>query len=189
MRVYKVVADVEAFRSVYPADKAMWRNKLLFDGMPKLSGWPTPEFYYLYPKLSRGEFFGGITGGLVVSPEAVEAVRTFFEMAGELLPIKVEGEPEEFILLNVTECTNSLNKRLTEWSKNPETGEDVLIKKYVFHPNRFVDSTIFKIPETCTAQTLVVERYNDPECEFKAFVEQSGLRGLIFEELWRSDNK
>jgi hypothetical protein len=59
--------------------------------------------------------------------------------------------------------------------------------RYSFHPDRFSESPLFKIPETCRAQILLVEGFRDPEEEFRYVVEQTGLKGLVVQELWSYD--
>ena len=160
----------------------LWRDTNYFlDGTPKLSAWKTPNVYCLYPLIRKGDFFGGYVGGLIASAETAKKVLAFFEMAGELLPLNYEGE--RCSLLNVTECINALDQERTTWHTDLN-GQKLLIKKYAFHANRFTESSLFKIPETRRAEVLAVERCGHPDEEFKAFVEQVGLTGLRFEELW-----
>jgi hypothetical protein len=107
-------------------------------------------------------------------------------MAGELLPLPHEGR--EYTVLNVTECINCLDQDASQWSLNPSTGERVRLVRYAFHRDRFSESPIFKIPETCRAEVLVVEGLLDPEDEFRSVVRRAQLRGLIFEQLWEDDD-
>jgi hypothetical protein len=107
-----------------------------------------------------------------------------FATAGELLPLPYEGEV--YTLLNITECINCLDHEQTEWIYGKSTGARIGIKKYVFHQERFSESDLFKIPETCTSEVLVVEGLKDIRDGFKYAVEASGLQGLIFELVWKS---
>ncbi len=92
-------------------------------------------------------------------------------------------ENEVFTVLNVTECINCLDREKTEWEYAKGSGKKLWIKKYAFHHDRF-SSTIFKIPETCMSEILIVEGLRGPEDEFKQTVEAAGLQGLIFEKIW-----
>ena len=114
-----------------------------------------------------------------------DAIQGPLEMAGQLLPLTLDGG--ELILLNVLECINCLDRANTLWLDGPSSGPDARIARYVFHSNRFIVSSIFKIPETCASEVLVVERFGDPEEEFKAGVERAGIGGIAFELLWQQD--
>lgn len=111
-----------------------------------------------------------------------EAIQTPLEMAGQLLPVMLDGKG--MILLNVLECINCLDWQNSHWLDSPSPGPDARIVRYAFHSNRFVVSSIFKIPETCAREVLVVERTRNPEEEFKAAVEKSRMNGIAFELLW-----
>jgi hypothetical protein len=99
-----------------------------------------------------------------------------------MLPLPYEGEILQVI--NVTECINVLDQEHTLWKINQKSGVKVWIESYAFHSRRFSESSLFKIPETCNGEIFAIERCGDPECEFKARVEQAGLTGLIFEKVW-----
>ena len=47
--------------------------------------------------------------------------------------------------------------------------------------------SLFKIPELHKSEILTVEGLLAPEDEFKYNVEQKGLKGLIFEQIWDSE--
>jgi hypothetical protein len=83
----------------------------------------------------------------------------------------------------VTECVNCLDHDKCKWLKTKD-GQRIYPTKFVFHPDRFVESSIFKIPEMRASSPLCVERENDPETEFKAAVEHHKLKGLTFKLLW-----
>jgi hypothetical protein len=140
--------------------------------------------YCLKPLLRRGNFFYiGVPGVLVADDEAMTKVGRFFKMSGQALPLDYDGEVLSY--LNVTECINCLNQERSTWREN-ERGVRLGIAKYVFQPERFVHSPIFKIPETRTAEVLLVERPGHDAGSFKEIVEGEGLTGLEFEELWSS---
>jgi hypothetical protein len=109
-------------------------------------------------------------------------------MAGELLPLFHEGQ--EYAVFNVTDCVNALDQERTEWhiSKSTGTKSRTMIAAYAFKKDRLHRSSIFKIPERFV-DILTWERDQDPEWEFKAAVEQFGLTGITFEEIWDEDSK
>ena|SRR5579871_1393525 len=182
MKVYKIRADVGNYQSLLLSDDALAAtDAVIFDGMPKASTWKPIELYCLYPKLKQGDFYGFVSGTLVIPPATLDKTRMFFEMAGELLPVIYNQET--WYLINILECINALDQDRSEWLLT-EDGRKVSLRKYAFHQNRFVVSSLFKVPETCRAHILTYERSKDPDEEFKAFVESEGLTGLVFEEVW-----
>ncbi len=189
MKIYDVIPDVNRYKSLFPEDEAVSYQSayeggaLYLDCLPKETWSPMPVFC-LHPKKKTGDFFGFHVGTFVVPKDIAERAGGFFEMAGELLPVIYESQ--EYYMLNVTECVNSLNADKSGWLLT-DTGQRALLQKYVFHKNRFTESSLFKIPETCRATLLTYERSGDPEEEFKAFVESEGLTGLLFKELWDSE--
>ncbi len=120
----------------------------------------------------------------VLDEEAREALLELLEMGGELLPITCQGR--SYLLFNALECVNCLDQQKTLWVMGKRTGAKVRIEKYEFVPNRFSESSLFKIPETAAGEVLTVTGLKDPEDEFKTRVEQLGLAGLCFEEIWSS---
>jgi hypothetical protein len=154
------------------------------DGTSRKDEWVPPPVFILYPKRRRGSFFQFGSSVLITPPDVTYILQGHFEMAGELLPLPHEGEV--FTVLNVTECINVLDHERTEWAINPETGSKMRPVRYAFHPHRFTETTLFKIPETARAEIFVVEGLQDPEDEFRYVVEKEGLEGIIFEEVWRS---
>jgi len=156
-----------------------------FDCTSQRRSWQSPIIYLADPSVLTGDFLYYDPGCLVVSPSAVERVRPFFKRAGELLPLWFDGE--EYTLLNVTECVDALDDSKTEWLRAGDNNHKVEICRYAFNPNKFTDSSIFKIPETCSGSALTWEKDGDPKTEFKAFVEENGLTGLLFRELWNSE--
>lgn len=149
----------------------------------KASNWFPPPVFVYQPLHQKGDFYNYNSSALITNPKATQALYRYLEMAGELLPLPHNGEV--FTMLNVTECINCLNQQKTEWVQSKEKGDNLWIKKYVFHTDRFSESDIFKLPETCKSETLVVEGLKDPKDEFRYIVESAGLLGLLFEEIWK----
>lgn len=183
-RVFRLRNDVSRYQYLLAAD-ADADVQLYMDCRPRLATWTPPPVFVYQPLLEAGDFyqFGGAAP--IASPRATEALRGFFEEAGELLPLPHAGT--EYTLLNVTECINCLDHERSAWLLTQD-GERVYPTRYVFHPDRFSESALFKIPETHRGEVLVVEGLRDPEDEFRAVVERAGLKGLRFEELWTEDS-
>jgi len=182
MKVYRIRADVNTYQSLLLVDDALYATDVIFfDCKPKASTWQPIEFYCLYPKLKPGDFYDFVGGTLIIPPATLDKARKFFEMAGEVLPVIYNQET--WYLINILECINALDQNHAEWLIT-EDGRRVSLEKYAFHQNRFVISSLFKVPETCRGAILTYERSKDPNEEFKAFVETEGLTGLVFEEVW-----
>lgn len=180
MKVFRVTNDVNRYQYFLPEHEEDWQ-RLVFDCQPRLSDWTAPAIFIYKPKHKAGDFYQFNADALITSPHATDVLRFHLEMAGELLPLFYEGE--EYTILNITECINCLDSEKTRWER-AQKGKRLWPNKYVFHPDRFSESMIFKIPETCKAEVLLVEGLHEPEYEFRNVVLQAGLTGLVFEELW-----
>ena len=186
MEIYRVQTDINHFQRFFPTDSAIYETDILnMDCQPKLVDWNAPKVYIDNPKKKLGNFFDLCSGAFVVDSGARKILLEFFEIAGELLPIAYEGST--FSLFNVLACVNCLDQGKTKWVLGKTTGARIRILEYHFHPDRMIESTLFKIPETSATQILCVERSKDPEEEFKARVEEHGLKGLLFEKLWSDE--
>lgn len=187
MKIFRIRLDSNVFQSFLPVDTAIWQTDTLkMDCQPKSVQWKPPEVYVHSPKRKRGNFFHFCSGALVADSSAIEALRSTFEMAGELLPLEYNGVA--FHLLNVLECISCLDDQRTKWVTGKTTGAKIRIVEYHFNKSRLSESTIFKIPETSSSEILCVEGLKDPEDEFKFQVESNEFTGLIFERLWSDEN-
>lgn len=179
MKVYRVKNNFDNFQYFLMSHAADW-DLMVSDCAPKRSHWVSPEVYIYEPLHRVGSLYNFGGGMPIFSAAATEILRTYLEMAGELLPIYHEGK--EYTALNVLECINCLDKSK---STLVMSGEYLYrIERYVFYPDRFSESPIFKIPETYRSETLVLERDDWPD--LPSYLIEKGLEGVILEELWRS---
>jgi len=185
MNVYRVTHDVTTYQTFSPSDESAYDSDLLFEAKNKIDDWKDLEVFTLNPLMPTSNFPYLCAGTILCDKLAVEKLFKFFEMAGELLPVINEGET--YYALNVIECINMLNQKDTEWEINRVSGIKVWINKFSFHPDRVLESTLFKIPETYRAEILTYADVIDPEDEFYYQYQKSGLKGLIFEKLWSDD--
>mgnify|MGYP001773483530 CR=1 FL=1 len=185
MKVYRIRNDVNHYQ-YFLTERDADAFKLRMDCVPVADKWDPPPVFIFKPKHKKGDFFQFNSDILITSPRATEVLRTHLEMAGELLPLPYQGQ--EFTVLNVTECINCLDYQNTEWMYDEQSGVALWPTKYAFLSNRFTESMLFKIPETSRSEILVVEGLHEPNEEFRAVVQQAGLEGLIFEEIWSDDN-
>ena len=145
--------------------------------------WSPPSVFIYEPKKQRGDFYNFDSDILISNSKATKVIYHHYTIAGELLHLPYVGEI--FTLLNITECINCLDQEKTRWSYDVSSNIPLFIEEYVFHKNRFSESSLFKIPETSKSEILVVEGLKDPKDEFKYAYETAGLQGLIFEEIWK----
>jgi hypothetical protein len=185
MKIYRVRPDVNHYQYFLLEDnKLLLSDMLKFDGTPKAENWVPPAVYIYEPKLKAGNFPDlWTTATIVVDEVALKHLLGFLEWSGELLPLPHEGKL--YHVVNLTGCYNVLDVHRTKWRYEKGT---LPIDRYVFHRKRLPETPLFKIPETCTYEVLTCEGRNDPEHEFKGRVEQLGLKGLRFEELWSSES-
>jgi hypothetical protein len=174
--------------SFYLADEPKrWDEPMLrFDGTSKREIWVPPEVYVLRPPPIAGDFYGLEAAPVFAIEHGVlDAVAEFVALAGELLRL-LPYEGKEYSLLNVTESVDALDHDRTEYRHAESSGRPLWIDRYVFHPRRFTGSSIFRL-SGARSRIFCYEGLKEPEAEFKPFVEMSGLRGLSFREVWRSD--
>lgn len=111
-------------------------------------------------------------------------------VGGEQLAVHYSNLP--FILSNATEqdCYDALDVIHCEWPSGI-AGVGVP-SRYAFQLTssglpRVGSPSVFTVPETCMSELYVYEYEGDPDEEFKAKVEEEGLTGLVFEEIWHKD--
>ncbi|NOK60516.1 MAG: hypothetical protein GFH27_549297n115 [Chloroflexi bacterium AL-W] len=185
MKVYRVRNDVSTYQ-YFLTERDEDVLTLKMDGTSRANKWIPPPVYILQPKLQAGDFYNFSSDILIPSPRASMLLSEHFEMAGELLSLPYKDQ--EFFVFNVINCIDCLDQESTTWAIDPTTSVRIRPKKYVFHANRFTEARLFKIPETCRGEILVLDRDQGGDEEFRSAIEQAELKGLIFEELW-NDNK
>ena len=190
VEVYRVQPDARKCQWVLPDDpKFAEQGNLLFDGTSKSEEWNPPRFYLHAPNEEGVNFFIVAAGVFACDQSVMDhpMMAMFFEMAGEVLPIELECGKQLYIL-NTTEIVNALDLEKSRFRKSPSTGIVVAVEQHIFKPERFTQSPIFKIPETCRAQVLTFAgRFVNPEDEFLKNYFASEFSGLEFEKLWSSD--
>ena len=177
--VYRVTCDVNSFKKIVP-DVTEDSLKYRFDGTPFRDTWQPINTYIFRPTLSTPDFWGTYTHVFAVAQVVPWEIEDFFSQACEMLPVLVE-EHAPLRICNVTNVVNCLDKRHSK--VHPDIPK---VYEYAFRPERMAFS-LFKIPETRTAEILCVEGVSDPESEFKGVVELLGLTGLRFKKLWSDE--
>jgi len=165
-----------------PINERELLGALSFDCVSKEKKWQPIDMYILNPKKEKGDFYslGGI-GTLIFDEKTLDIMLTVFEMAGEILPVKLESQT--LYALNILECTNALDEKNTKWDLY-ENGDRGRILNYSFHKNRFPESSLFKIPETSKTEIFTFSGMKDSADEFYSLYIQHDLKGLIFEDIY-----
>ena len=158
-----------------------------FRGKPLARRWRPVRYWLDRPLLPRPDFF--LHGGfLICGDRATTLAADALEMSGESFPVEVENEPGPWHLYHVTNCINALDPDRSTWSYEGRNREFRYLDKPAFHPDRFGEESLFKIPEDHGLHTYCLERTGDPDDgEFKALAERNALTGLDFVRVWESD--
>jgi hypothetical protein len=184
MKIYRIVSDVDNFQWIMPKREGDLFEKLSFDCVSKRNDWQPIDMYVFNPKKKKGNFYslGGL-GILVFDEKVLDAMLTIFEMAGEILPVKIENV--SLYTLNVLECVNAINEKESKWDYY-NNGMRGRILKYMFYEKRLTESSIFKIPETSKGDVLTYSGLKDEDDEFYSLYLKHGFKGLIFDEIYDS---
>lgn len=185
MKIYNVKVDSNSFQWLMPQigeDDLL--NYTVFDCQHMKDNWSRDiEWYSFNPKNKKGNFFSlGNGGGFVFDKSVYDSdLLTLLEMAGEIIPIQVEGQ--EFYVMNVLECVNALDEKNSQWDFYDD-GSRANIKEYAFYSNRLSESSIFKIPQTSRTEILTYSGIKDEDDEFIAVYNKLNFAGLIFTEIF-----
>jgi len=182
MKIYKIIPDVDNYQWVMPKNESDLMTKLSFDCEPKKDKWQPVDMFVFNPKKKKGNFYslGGI-GALVCDEKALDVLLTSFEMAGEVLALKLGSEV--LYVINVLQCTNALDYEKSKWSYYSDGTRGRLLQ-YAFYRNRLTESSIFKIPETSRTEIFTYSGTKDPEDDFLYLYHANKLEGLLFEEVY-----
>lgn len=183
--VYRLRPDVNAFRYLVPSgDGTLGCGPLVLDGTPERGSWRPLTVSALPEELPEPDIARICQGGLAFSPGALDSLREVLAPAGEILPLYLEDRV--WGLLNVTEVLDCLDPEGTEWHTMGSTR--IHVRSYAFRADRLPrTSSLFKTTEERRTRIYAVEGLQPPARSFKARVEELGLRGLVFEEVWRGE--
>lgn len=179
-KIFQVKVNPDSSQWIFPSDPLLRTLDFYrFDGTSRSKNWASPTYFVHKPKQPRSNFFTTFPGSFAFDDRVLSHSRLlgFFEMAGEILPIRLETG-ERLYILNVTEVVNALDRNKTSYDRL--TGG---ISRFCFHVDRLSSSTLFKIPDVDHILTIVGVR-GDSIDEFKNAYERSGFSGLEFVEIW-----
>jgi hypothetical protein len=148
----------------------------IFDltGAPMATDWkPIPVRRITKAKgktLARSDFPSLVPYRLVMRRSAAEALASFWENSGELLPLRSDDRTE-FVILNVTKVLDALDEQRSDVLRL-DGGEIVSIRTPVFVETVVRESDVFRLPHR-GSPTYLSHR-------FIAAVDALGLKGLDF---------
>jgi len=113
--------------------------------------------------------------------------------AGDVFETTLNDTGEELFLLNVTSMYNCIDHANTIYNAPPpikqERGVDhqMGIKVPAFFPSLIGDSSLFRIPQHKRSAIYVASRGHEDSDDFYYMYQQSGLKGLEFQQVWDGD--
>lgn len=183
MKVFEWQIDAKKFSSVAfdkSRDKTVWpKHHLNLRGLPVSDTWHIKEDgYYFDPRKSVGEFAKFLPGVPLVRGRVLRdnEMLSIFEMAGELLPVRVAEE--NCYLWNVTEFINAMVPENSVYQHQDSKSGEIL--KPCFKTTRFGVSSVFKIPESRYRAFCFSD---DRPLDFFKLYNKRGYTGLTFTEM------
>lgn len=183
MKIYEVQTDINTCQIIQRDDHYELHE---FNCQKMMDKWISDGWYIFNPMDEKSHFYD-TPGATIIFDQFIREsdLGTLLEMSGEILPVKIDGE--NYYFLNAQECINVLNKENTTFEIYSDGTKSSMIDKYSFHPQRIGGIPIFKIPETCSHQILCFSGVSEPWDEFRGRYDEMGLTGLLFTEIYDSD--
>lgn len=192
MNIYWVNAacEIESGSSLRQIYGCVYETRPALDDIDHFSGKPYPKtpakvtLLIDKPKLPRPDFLSAGYKKLVCGQKALSVLGPLLKKSGELIPATIAKDKTPYAVVNITR----LLRGVVHKSKSTYVGPR--LKKPAFHAAKIgAEVTLFKVPENFGGRIYCVERTGRAEDgEFKALVEQHGLKGLEFKLVW-SDRK
>lgn len=174
MQYYLITPDSD----VYDFLKILSDNSLdilnCISGEKLMDKWSPVPVELVKMKL-RGDF-PSMSGLVTFSEKALQLLKPIIENSVEFLPL--ECKDGSFYMINILEkATLDLDKAEV---KSLSDGEIIRVKKYAFKKETVIEKQIFTPKEIHYSSPIVSEI-------FKETVEKNCLKGLIFKNIWQSD--
>jgi hypothetical protein len=184
MRVFRIKSDF-GFQSLFPYDPAVSdsgaeivkADVLMGRTAPRLSTWTPMRLYTQEQGKPLGDFakVWGF-GCFAINARAHQLIEPILRSYCEFLPFQ-PFMSQVFYRLNVLQRVDCLDHhRTVEKSRGGEILEYHFDSQRLTFPNLFMLST--------GPALFTVDGWNDEHREFKSIVEDEGLTGLKFEEVW-----
>lgn len=179
MKIWKLKEDLKNSEGLIVEDKEL-RNKYIYPNFngQVIQSWDTIKVKTANKEKGADQFIF-LASSPVFSPKAVGVLQPLLENNTQTLPLTYNDSKEIFII-NVIKMIDGLdtNQSVVSRLKN---GNIMSIKKAVFKKDRIEGQHIFKLHD-CPKNPIFVSD------TFKETVEQAGLKGFRFEEVWNSDD-
>lgn len=174
MKIYNILPDGDSFRSFtfkeeFPFD--------YFNGRPLSSIWKPIEIKQKYKRLPNADIqsFDGI--GSVINKRTKDILSLVLKDTVEFLPLNFY---HPFYLLNVIHVLDVMDysKSTPSYSYN---GKVVGFHIHAFQLDKIKDEFLFKIVESPRSNIFYATD------NFKKIIDENGLTGLMFTEIWDSE--
>jgi hypothetical protein len=191
MKIFKISADF-GFRSFFPYGPEDPRYDELVEASISLGRstswsdrWSRPLLHSDSESSPTGNFahVWGLNG-FALDDRAYESLHAALGDYCEFLPF-LPYQGKRYCWMNVLEIVDCLDREKTKWKIGRSGKPFGTIEEYRFVPERFTNSSLFRVPKQVAL--LALTGTSDAQMEFKTLVERSGLTGLKFEEIWSQD--
>jgi hypothetical protein len=171
MKIYKYQPDSDSFDSVLLKESDFPIRRLFSKGKKitqDLSGLELESY-----EVGQLGDFPSLHGWIpVVSLEAWEKMKD--KTDGAVQPLMVKCGATDYVMLNVLDVVDCLDKENSILIQNTITKQVSSIEKYSFFEENLEGKMIFKLPETSDLEAYVTE-------DFRVLVEDKKLKGLYFD--------
>jgi hypothetical protein len=133
-----------------------------------------------YGKKRKCDLYSFYSGSPLISERAMLELKSFSQNKIQFLPVTYNGN-QTLYLINVIEVIDCLDRERSIIKRSYE-GKIITVKKHEFIKERLENADIFKIPEAINFTIYVSDNV-------KKFIEESGLIGFEFTEVWNSDKE
>nr|WP_263324590.1 DUF1629 domain-containing protein [Neobacillus sp. Marseille-Q6967] len=183
MKIWQLLNQYEGFEILQcTTDQGQLLFREHFRGVPMESIWEPPTFS-TYQKGKESDFPSGFVTVPVFSEKAVNALREWLDLKGELLPLENDRDQKyyAFNVLNVLDCIEEEKVEV----KRFKNGRIMKYTKYAFRQDVVAGQGIFKMVNHETKK--IISRDVFVTDEFREKVLDSGLNGFDFIEVWNSE--
>ena len=185
MKIWRIKQDTK-YESLNIVNRDIWKKFRNFDARQYLNVWEKIYAKKHLPEENEevGDVVGGICGAIALKDKALNFLKPILNDNVEFLPLEYE-EDENLTIMNVLNLVDGLDYEKSEFNYFIYNPSKIMnCKKYAFKPDVVKGHHIFKIPETFSIRVDIF--ISD---ELKQKIENSGLKGFKFIEMWDSEKE